>query len=149
MKKNGQQFNKPYLLNGDVFIDTRGKVSFVNDFNFPKIKRFYIVENHEKGAVRAWHGHKHEEKYVFVISGIALVGAVQIDNWKNPSKKIKIHSFLLSSKKPAILYIPKGYANGFQSKTRDVKLIFFSTSTLDQSKKDDIRFDFRYWDIWD
>lgn len=148
MKKNDQEFDKPYLLNGDVFMDTRGKVSFVNDFNFSKIKRFYIVENHKKRAVRAWHGHQHEAKYVFAVSGEAKVGAVKIDNWKNPSKNSKVYSFLLSSKKPAILYVPKGYANGFESLTADAKLIFFSTSTFDESKKDDFRFDPKYWDIW-
>lgn len=148
MKKNDQKLDKPYLLNGDIFIDSRGRVSFVNDFNFPKIKRFYIVENHKKGTIRAWHGHQCEAKYVLAVSGEARVGVVKINNWIQPSKEARVYKFLLSSKKPAILYIPKGYANGFKSLTDDAKLIFFSTNTLDQSKKDDIRFDFQYWDIW-
>ena len=138
----------PYLIKGGVFIDNRGTISFVNDFNFPKINRFYVIDNSKKGVIRAWHGHKEEEKYVFVVCGNALVGAVKIDDWKNPSKKTTVYKFLLSSKKPAILHIPKGYANGFKSLTDDAKLIFFSTYTLDQSKKDDIRFSPQYWDIW-
>ncbi len=138
----------PYLIQGGVSVDKRGKVSFVNDFNLAKIKRFYVVDNGKKGAVRAWHGHKHEAKYIFVVSGDALVGAVQIDNWEKPSKRAKVHSFLLSFKKPAILYIPKGYVNGFKSLTQDARLLFFSTKTLGQSKKDDIRFDAKYWDVW-
>jgi len=138
----------PFLINGGVSVDERGTISFVNDFNFPKIKRFYMVYTGKKGAVRAWHGHKKEAKYVFAVSGDSLVGAIQINDWKNPSEKAKVYSFSLSSKKPAILYIPKGYANGFKSLTNDAKLIFFSTSTLNQSKKDDIRFDAEYWDIW-
>jgi hypothetical protein len=28
------------------------------------------------------------------------------------------------------------------------KLIFFSTSTLEESRGDDVRYDARYWDIW-
>jgi len=139
----------PCLIEGGSSVDKRGTISFVNDFDFIKIKRFYIIDNGKKGAVRAWHGHKHEEKYVFAVSGDAQVGAVKIDNWKNPTKKTKVYSFLLSSKKPAILHIPEGYANGCKSLTKNAKLIFFSTSTLDQSKKDDISFDSRYWDIWD
>lgn len=144
-KKKKQEL--PRLIEGGIATDERGSVSFVNQFSFSQVKRFYIVENHKLGMVRAWHGHKYESKYVYVISGSALVGAVSIDNWKNPSKKAKVHQFLLSSKKPAILYIPKGYVNGFKSLTDDAKLIFFSTRTLDQSKKDDIRFDAKYWDI--
>lgn len=142
------KFDIPYLLKGDVIKDNRGSVSFVNEFNFPKIKRFYVVDNCTIGFVRAWHGHRHEAKYVFVLSGKALIGAVKIDNWRYPSKETKVHNFLLSFEKPAVLYIPKGYANGFKSLTNDTKLIFFSTSTLEQSKKDDIRFDVKYWDIW-
>lgn len=138
----------PRLLNGGLAVNARGTVSFVNQFKFPGVKRFYMVENSNKNAVRAWHGHKNEEKYVFVVSGEALIGAVKINNWKNPSKKTKIYRFLLSSKNPSILYIPKGYANGFKSLTQDSKLIFFSTSTLAQSEKDDFRFDAKYWNIW-
>lgn len=138
----------PYLIKGGLFRDKRGKVCFVNDFNFAEVKRFYVINNVKKGAVRAWHGHKNEAKYVFVVCGDALVGAVHIDNWKNPSKKSRVYSFLLSSKKPAILHIPKGYANGFKSLTADAKLIIFSTSTFEESKKDDFRFDAKYWDIW-
>lgn len=139
----------PRLIKGVISIDKRGKVTFVNDFNFSNVKRFYVVDNGKKGLVRAWHGHKNETKYVFIVSGEALVGAVKIDNWENPSKKTKVHSFLLSSKKPEILFVPSGYVNGFKSLTADAKLIFFSTSTLEESKKDDFRFDYRYWDIWD
>ncbi len=147
--KNRLKFDIPYLLKGDVVKDGRGSVSFVNKFNFPKIKRFYMVNNGKKGIIRAWHGHKKEAKYVFAVSGEALVGAIRINDWENPSKKAKIYSFVLSSEKPIILYIPKGYANGFKSLTGDAKLMFFSTSTLEQSKKDDIRFDSKYWNIWD
>lgn len=141
MNSEKVKIDLPYLFKGGVVADKRGRVSFVNDFQFPKIKRFYVVENRRVGMVRAWHGHKYESKFIFVVSGKALVGAVQIDNWKNPSKKAKVHSFLLSFDKPSILYIPKGYVNGFKSLTKDTKLLIFSTKTLDQSKKDDIRFD--------
>jgi len=47
------------------------------------------------------------------------------------------------------LYIPAGFANGFMSLTSDTQIIFFSTSTIDESKGDDFRFDARYWDIWE
>jgi dTDP-4-dehydrorhamnose 3,5-epimerase len=34
------------------------------------------------------------------------------------------------------------------SLTDDTRLMFFSTSTLDESKNDDVRYDARHWDIW-
>jgi dTDP-4-dehydrorhamnose 3,5-epimerase len=138
----------PVLIKGDLAVDDRGAVSFVNDFKFNAVKRFYIVENHSRGFIRAWHGHKHEAKYVIVLKGSALIGTVQIDDWVNPSKEQKVFRFTLSERKPSVLFIPIGYANGFMSLTEDTKIMFLSTSDLSESLNDDFRFDSRYWDIW-
>jgi dTDP-4-dehydrorhamnose 3,5-epimerase len=107
-----------------------------------------MVKNHRSGFVRAWHAHQREAKYVAVSEGAALVGAVKIDDWQNPSKDLPVSRFVLSARKPRVLFIPAGYANGFMSLTEDARLIFFSTSTLKDSMGDDIRYDARYWDIW-
>jgi len=140
--------NVPKLILGDVNIDDRGEVAYVNEFQFAGVKRFYVVSNHKTGLVRAWHAHRHEAKYAMVINGAALVGAVAINDWSHPSKDNKVHRYILSAHKPSLLYIPAGYANGFMSLTKNCKVMFFSTSTLDESLKDDIRFDSKYWDIW-
>lgn len=139
---------EPYIIDGGIGIDDRGSVGFVNDFNFQGIKRFYMVSNHSSNFVRAWHAHKNEGKAVLVVKGSALVGAVFITSWEQPSKSEKIYRYVLSADKPALLCIPPGYANGFMSLTQDAKLIFFSTSLLEDSKNDDVRYDSRYWDIW-
>lgn len=139
---------EPTLIDGGLAVDDRGQVSFVNGFDFKNVKRFYMVSNHARGFVRAWHAHKKEAKYVMVVKGAAVVGAVAIDDWKKPSKSAEVKRFVLSEKKPAVLYIPAGHANGFMSLTKDAQLMFFSTSTLEESLGDDIRYDARYWDIW-
>jgi len=136
------------ILNGGLSIDDRGEVAFVNDFNFESVKRFYMVSNHKAGFVRAWHAHKREAKYVTATAGTALVGAVKIDDWEKPSRDLSVGKYVISSKKPQVLYIPPGYANGFMSLTPDMRLIFFSTAILEESANDDIRFDAQYWDIW-
>ncbi len=141
--------NELKSINGGLAVDDRGTVSFVNDFNFEGVKRFYIVENHKQGFVRAWHAHKKEAKYVMVVKGSAIIGAVKIDNWENPSKDLKVNRFVLSEKNPSVLFIPAGFANGFMSLTDGAKLIFYSTSLLEESKGDDFRFDSRYWDPWE
>jgi len=138
----------PTLIPGGLAVDDRGALRFVNDFDFNAVKRFYVVSNHEAGFVRAWHGHKQEAKYVFVVAGAAIVGAVHIDDWDHPSKNLETRRYVLSADKPTILYIPPGYANGFKSLTSDTRVIFFSTATMDETHDDDIRFDARYWDIW-
>jgi len=138
----------PRLIKGGLGVDDRGAVRFVNDFDFAGVKRFYAVENHIAGFVRAWHAHKKEAKYVYVAKGAAIVAAVAIDNWENPSESAKIHRFILSDKNPGVVYIPAGFANGFKSLTADTQILFFSTSTLAESQGDDYRYNAHYWDAW-
>ena len=140
--------SEPKLIQGNLSVDDRGQVSFVNGFNFTGIKRFYTVTNHRQGFIRAWHAHKKESKYVTVVKGAAIVCAVKIDNWENPSKNLPVQRFVLSEKIPSVLYIPNGYGNGFMNLTDDTQLIFFSTSTVEESQGDDFRYDAHYWDPW-
>jgi|SRR5438105_3641794 len=140
--------SEPILYEGGVSTDDRGQVSFVNAFDFAKVKRFYTVRNHRAGFVRAWHAHRREGKYVTVVQGAALVGAVAIGDSLEPPANAKTYRFVMSATKPSVLYVPAGYANGFMSFTADTLLVFFSTSTVEESKNDDVRFDSRRWDIW-
>ena len=86
-------------------------------------------------------------KYILCIGGKAKVSAVKINNFKNPSIKIKPFYWYLDSKVPSVVYIPPGYANGSKSISKDMKLFIFSTTTLKQSLKDDYRFDEKLWKI--
>jgi dTDP-4-dehydrorhamnose 3,5-epimerase-like enzyme len=129
------------LIIGDKAIDDRGSVSFVNDFSFSKIKRFYQVYNHAVNFIRAWHAHKKEAKYVYVASGSALIGAVDLESEK-------ISKFVLSDEKPRMLYIPPNHANGFMNLSENTIIQFFSTASLEESLHDDIRFPWNKWDIW-
>jgi dTDP-4-dehydrorhamnose 3,5-epimerase len=142
------QSDVPILLEGGLGVDDRGQVAFVNGFGFEGVKRFYMVSNHRQGFIRAWHGHKREAKYVSVVQGSALVCAVKVDDWDHPSVDSPIHRHVLSAQKPSVLFIPAGFANGFMSLTEDAKLMFFSTSTVEESRNDDIRFESRHWDPW-
>lgn len=137
------------LFKGGISIDDRGEVGFVNDFDFAGVRRFYTVTNFKKGFVRAWHGHRKETKYFTVVRGVALICGVEVDDWKSPSKDLKIHRFVLSEKTPSVLCLPAGYANGAMSLTEDCMMVVFSTSTLDESLSDDVRFPPRYWNPWD
>jgi len=145
------------LINGGVAVDDRGSVRFVNDFDFEGVKRFYQVQNHSTGFVRAWHGHALEAKYVYVAKGSALVGAVRMERRDYvegvaPDALIEsegeVQKHVLSSQNPKVLYIPKGYANGFMTLEDDTIIQFFSTSSLKDSLNDDIRFPHDRWDIW-
>ena len=127
---------------GEVFIDDRGSLKCVNDFDMSNVKRFYQIKNHRRGFIRAWHGHREEAKYIYVASGSALIGAVDLENEKVVTK------VFLSAEKPQVLYIPKNHANGFMNLEDDTSVIFFSNKTFEEAKDDDIRFPFDRWNIW-
>ncbi len=139
---------QPRLMEGGLAVDDRGSLAFVNEFAFEGVKRFYIVSNHRSGFVRAWHGHRREAKYVLALSGAAIVAVVPIDNWDNPARDLPVQRYVLTEYKPALLYIPPGYANGFKTLKPETRLLFLSTATLEESRGDDLRYDAHYWDAW-
>ncbi len=137
------------IFSGGISRDERGNVRFVNDFHFKKVKRFYQVENSNTSVVRAFHGHMKESKYVYVVKGDVLFCVVKLSDTRHPSKEAIVKRFRLSAREPQVLYVPPGYANGFRSLTKGASVIFFSTSSLEESKADDYRFDPYYWgDVW-
>lgn len=143
---------KPHLIGGGgVAVDDRGTVSFVNDFNFAHVRRFYQVRNFSTSTVRAFHGHLHEGKYVYVAKGSAIVAVVKLTDPVNPSKEEPVQRFVLSDKAPRVLFVPPGHANGFRPLEEDTRVIFFSTATLEESQGDDVRFPHDYWgeSVWE
>ena len=142
------------IINGGAAFDDRGCVRFVNDFNFKGVKRFYQVENHSAGFIRAWHGHKKEAKYVYVAKGSAIIGAIRMPTMlngteiKSSAASPRPQKFILNANKPQVLYIPEGYANGAKTLEEGTIIQYFSTSSLDESLGDDIRFAHDKWDIW-
>lgn len=130
-----------HIIEGNLSIDGRGIVRFINEFDFKGVKRFYQVENHRVGFIRAWHGHKKENKYMYVASGSAYVGVVDLATEE-------IQKFVLSAIQPRILWIPENSAHGFMTLEENTKIIFFSSATLEESKGDDLRFPYDKWNIW-
>lgn len=139
------------MIEGGLAVDDRGSVGFVNDFNFSGVRRFYKVENFSRDVIRAFHGHLREGKYVYVVSGSIILAAVPLDDLKSPSRNAQVARYVLSARKPAVVFVPPGYANGFRALEDGTQVLFFSTSTLEESKGDDYRFPADYWgsQIWE
>ncbi len=137
----------PILIEKGESSDHRGSLEYYNTLNLEIFKRFYIVTNPITGTVRAWHGHKIEAKLIKVIKGEFVVGAVEIEDWDNPSKEYKVEKFILNENS-GIVYIPPGYANGAINLIPDSKIIYFSSLNLEDSSNDDYRFDAKFWDPW-
>lgn len=135
------------LIKGNIHIDQRGIVRFVNDFHFENVKRFYTITHPDTNITRAWQGHKLETKYFYVTKGSFLINWIKIDNWQQPSKDLETNTHTLSDSESEILIIPPGHVNGFKALEPDSTMIMFSDMLLEDSKKDDYRFPVNYWDI--
>lgn len=144
------QKRKTIIYSGDIYRDSRGEVKFVNDFDFRGVKRFYQIENTSTDIIRAFHGHKKEGKFVYVTLGSILFCAVYIVDFKKPCKKAVVQKYILTHKKPQVIYVPPHFANGFRALEENTKVIFYSTASLRDSKKDDYRIPYDYWgvNIW-
>jgi dTDP-4-dehydrorhamnose 3,5-epimerase-like enzyme len=138
------------IITVNTSYDDRGDVVYSNEFNFiqRKIKRFYQITNNNINFVRAWHGHKKEDKFLLVLQGAFKICAVKIDNWKNPTKKLPVKEFVINANSPKILHIPGGYAHGTQNLKATSKLMVFSTFSLKQTIQDDYRFKSDLWYDW-
>ena len=139
---------RPELIPGGIASDDRGRVYFANQFDLGRCRRLYIVENFSPGTVRAWHGHRHERKWVLPVGGAALACCVEIDDWEAPSPDAEVHRFVLDTTSPSVLVIPAGYANGAMALRPETKLLYLSDTPLEDASGDDFRFPARYWDPW-
>lgn len=137
----------PKIIQGGSFSDHRGTISYVNDFSFKDIERFYIISNSDENPIRAWQGHKLDSKNFYCLSGSFKIHFVKIDNWENPSKDLSIETILVLASDSKIVHIPAGYANAIESLEKDSKLISFSTLPLSKVSDDDVRYASDYWKI--
>lgn len=138
----------PQLIKGGIYTDDRGQLSFVNDMKFDAIARFYIISNSAENPLRAWQGHKIDNKYFYCIQGAIRVYYVKIDNWESPSKNLEVGSVVLTTIESNVLHIPEGYANAIESLETGSKLISFSTLPLERIAEDDVRFDSDMWMVY-
>ena len=138
---------KPTIITGGNFSDHRGTVSYVNDFSFNGIERFYIISNSDVHPVRAWQGHKLDSKNFYCLSGSFRIHYVKIDDWDCPSKDLPIETTTLTVLESKIIHIPAGYANAIESLESHSKLLSFSTLPLHNVSDDDVRYEANYWKL--
>lgn len=142
----------PILYKGEISVDDRGELGYINHLDLTKIKRFYTVKNHTTEVVRAWHGHLKEEKYIMPLSGAALIAYVGMKASNTSNNGYELYptspgqdygTFALNSTIPQVLYIPAGFAHGIKFLTQDTRIMIWSTASIEESKNDDYRFNAR------
>lgn len=138
----------PQIIDGGSHSDSRGTLWFVNDFHLDEVKRFYIIEHSDPFVVRAWQGHKREQKWFYVLAGSFKIVLTKPDNWDKPSPTLDIMEYTLSSEESRVLYVPGGYANGLKANEANSRIIVFSDFTLEQSGNDSYKFAENMWFDW-
>ena len=136
----------PKIINGNSNSDGRGVLYYNNDFDATVIKRLYFIENINTDFIRAWQGHKVEQRWFSVVKGSFQIKLIKIDNWNNPSKNLAIISFVINDKNFDLLHIPQGYVTSIQSLDKDSKLLVMSNYLMGEIN-DEYRFDADYFKI--
>ena len=133
----------PTAKDGKIFADDRGYFLPFIDNKEVDVRRIYSVVNPVRGTIRGFHLHKMEWKYFTIVKGSAKFVAI------NPDKPEEKYIFVGSQRKPVIISIPPGYANGWMSLEDNTILMCASTATTEESLADDKRFDPHTWgDVW-
>ena len=137
-----------FIISGKKYTNERGELQYYNNFDMSQIKRVYFTIHTNKEVIRAWQGHIIESRWFCCVNGGFNVKLVEIDNWENPSKELKVLKYKLTSEKQEILYIPSGYVNGFKALQTDSKLMIMSNYGFNEVENDEFRFDKNKWVKW-
>ncbi len=138
-----------YILKLSPISDNRG--SFVRLFAKEELKKIGHTEeivhinhsvNKQKGTIRGMHYQLPPHSEVKIIRCIkGAVFDVIIDLRKNSPTFLKWHGEILSRDRMNMIYIPKGFAHGFQALEDDCELIYLHTNVYQAASERGIRHD--------
>lgn len=130
-------FEAIQVIEAHEFRDSRGtfkkifdsdKITELIHKNF-QIKQVNISHNPIRGTVRGMHMQKEpfgESKIVFCSKGI--LNDVVVDLRKGSETYLQVYSFLLNESDNKLVYIPSGFAHGYQTLKNDSELIYLSNN---------------------
>lgn len=128
-------FENLFIIEPDTFYDERGAFSRVfceNELHTIfdlQIKQVNHSITKQKGTVRGLHFQyepNSEIKMVKCIKG--SIYDIVVDIRKNSPTFLKTFTIELSEKNQKMIYIPKGFAHGFQTLEDDTQLLYFHSS---------------------
>jgi dTDP-4-dehydrorhamnose 3,5-epimerase-like enzyme len=127
---------KPKIISGNCHSDPRGSLFYNNDFDATAVKRVYVIENQNTDFVRAWQGHKMEQRWFAAVQGSFEIRLMAIDDWEHPSKNLVPFVFIINAEKLDVIQVPKGYANSIQSLEEGSKLLVMANFLLGENNDD-------------
>ena len=139
---------KATLHMGSAFTDSRGTLRFVNDEVPGNYRRFYLITHAETAIIRAWQGHRHEEKAFYAISGSFRIAVVRPECFEEPTDNEAVDFFELTAVNNYFLRVPGGCYTGIKALTPNSTLLVLSAFDLAGSKADDYRQPADKWVDW-
>jgi len=134
----------PKIITGNSHTDTRGTLFYNNDFDASAIRRIYVIENKSTDFIRAWQGHKIEQRWFSPINGSFKIGLIKIDDWESPAKNLEMLTFTINADTLEMLHVPQGYVSSIQAMEESSKLLVMADHLLGEIK-DEYRFDVDYF----
>jgi len=148
MKFHRTPLKNAYIIEPEPFADHRGKFSRIfcqNELKQIGLEKQIVQVNHsltvQKGAIRGMHCQrppKAEIKMVRCISG--AVFDVIADLRKGSETFLKWHGEVLSSENMKMMYVPEGFAHGFQTLEENSELLYFHTEFYSPEHEGGIRY---------
>jgi dTDP-4-dehydrorhamnose 3,5-epimerase len=149
MKFNTTNIDGLYVIDIDFFQDNRGwfaRTYCKREFAAIGHQQEWTQLNHsfttQKGSVRGMHyqlAPYHEAKMVRCIAG--AVYDVAVDVRKNSPTFLQWFGVELSAQNKKMLYIPEGFAHGFQTLSDNCELIYHHTSYYTPGSEGGFRYD--------
>jgi dTDP-4-dehydrorhamnose 3,5-epimerase-like enzyme len=136
---------QPEIIKGGQHSDARGTLSFVNGFDMTEVKRGYMIEHPDPTVIRAWRGHKIEQRWFQVCKGSFEIRLVMIENWNTPDRGSEQLVFVLKESESSVLHIPKGYASSLQALEPHSKIMVFADYSIEHATNDDHLFPADYF----
>tara|TARA_Y100001970_G_scaffold285311_1_gene404664 strand:- start:2028 stop:2552 length:525 start_codon:yes stop_codon:yes gene_type:complete len=135
-------FKDLFLLKNKSFKDNRGYFKELIKENVIKKKfPFSVMSFSKKNVIRGLHIQRNNSqgKFVSVLKG--KIFDVAIDLRKNSRTFGKVYKCLLSEKNNTSIFIPPGFAHGFQALGNENYIIYSCTKYRDKRSETTIKFD--------
>ena len=138
-----------YVIELEPFIDHRGMFARIfckEEFKKINLRKDIVQINHsitiKKGSIRGMHYQlppTAEIKNVKVLKG--SICDVIVDIRQGSPTFLKWHAEILSDKDSKVMYIPEGFAHGFQALKDNCELLYFNTEFYSPQNERRIRYD--------
>ena len=130
----------PKIIPGGSHSDSRGTLTFNNDFDASMIKRMYSIENSDMNFIRGWQGHKIEQRWFSAIIGSFKIMVLSLDYFEKGQQELKPLNFELKVGSMDVLHIPPGYLSSIQCSEVNSKLLVLADHHVGEIN-DELRFE--------